>query len=122
MPALGVQVTQGGEAVKPGISNTFDEAGAVRVRQIPQRINLWGKSGEVVWRLGRKNMIELPRDGLHQLVPNSGGEGLEGSSVHAVGCSWARDASYSERSFPASSFPKYASIRSRKCLSDVIVS
>jgi hypothetical protein len=82
MPAAGIHEAERGEAVEPGVGHALDEPGAVGLRELPQRRDLRGEGGEVVGRLGGEGEVELARDGLHELLADGGGEGLEGGGVH----------------------------------------
>ena len=83
MPAAGVHEAERGEAVEPSVSDALDEAGAIGLREVPQRRHLRSIGGEVVGRLGGEGEVELARDGLHELAADGGGESLEGGGVHA---------------------------------------
>jgi len=81
MPATGIQKTQGGEAVEPSVGDTLDEGGAVFRDILAQCGDLIGGLAKIR-RVGGEHVVELARDGLHELPPDGGGEGLESGGVH----------------------------------------
>ncbi len=76
MPAAGVHEAERGEAVEPGIGDALDEAGAVGLRELPQRGYLWSKGSQIIRCLGAENEVELTCDRLHKLCAYGWGEGL----------------------------------------------
>ncbi len=77
MPAPGIQKAESGEAVEPGVGHSFDQPGAVVLRFLAEPLDL-GLRGPQVGRVSREDIIKLPRDRLHELAANGGGEGFEG--------------------------------------------
>ena len=83
MPAPGVHETERGEAVEPCVGDALDEPSAVCLGELPEGGDLRREGGEVVGRLCGEDVVELTRDGLHDLLADRRGESFESGSVHS---------------------------------------
>ena len=74
MPPARIKVAQRREAVEPGVRHLLDEPSAIGTLQLAKRSDLWRERRAVVWRLRRKDDVELPSNRFDQVAADGWSE------------------------------------------------